>query len=221
MGILTGPYYKYRTYHDWLQQTNTKNINTLTPLFEKLKWVPLFAFIVTFLSAFFSVNYMKTEEFYKKPFWYMLLYSTPVCQIFKLRLFTAWYLAECSCITATLGAYPVVSKPISGKGPSDYEALKQCTKMAPEGIAYNFQTICNIDVYMSSFGPTCRLLIKHWNMTVQYWMVHIIYKRLPFRTAYIRIAVTLCVSSFWHGIHSGYRFQLIDLFTNMNICICV
>ena len=212
IGILTGPYYKYRTYLDWLNDKNSSNINTLTPLIHKLKWVPFFAICFAFLSRFFSIKYVQTDLFYEEPFWYRLFYGTPMFTIFRLRFYCAWYLAESMCITATLGAYPSVSKPMIGKGPSDYKALKSCEKMAPEGISYNFETIYNVNAYICDFGPTCRSGMRFWNMTIQYWLANIVHRRVPFRSSTARMAATIFVSAFWHGIYSGYYLGFFSVF---------
>lgn len=49
-----------------------------------------------------------------------------------------------------------------------------------------------------------REAIKHWNITVQYWLATYIYKRFPYKK--YRTAVTLLMSSVWHGVYAGYYF---------------
>lgn len=45
--------------------------------------------------------------------------------VFRTRLYFAWYLAECMCISSTLGCYPIKSKPRCGNGPTDFEELEK------------------------------------------------------------------------------------------------
>ena len=54
--------------------------------------------------------------------------------------------------------------------------------MAPEGVAYNFEAVRNIDPYGVEFAGTVREVLRTWNMTVQYWMANTVYKRLPFKS---------------------------------------
>ena len=209
IGILTGPYYKYRTYHDMIHETTSNSINTLTPLLQKLKWLPVSAACFFLLSHFFSIKYTLQDEFYDEPFWFRMFYMTPMFTIFRLRFYCAWYLAEAMCITAALGAYPTASKPRIGKGPTDYKALKGCEQSAPEGINYSFETMRNISPYGCEFETTVRTAMKAWNMTVQYWMASIVYKRLPLKSAPLKAAITMFVSAYWHGIHPGYYMSLL------------
>ena len=43
-------------------------------------------------------------------------------------------------------------------------------------------------------------------MTVQHWLVFIVYKRFPVRS--LRTAMVMLVSSLWHGVHPGYYLSL-------------
>lgn len=66
-----------------------------------------------------SFQYTQTEEFYDNPFWFRLFYMMPMFIIFRTRLYMAWILSECMCMTIGLGAYPRASKPKCGQGPTD------------------------------------------------------------------------------------------------------
>lgn len=44
--------------------------------------------------------------------------------------------------------------------------------------------------------------MKHWNITVQYWLAVNIYKRFPNKK--FRTAATMLVSAAWHGVYTGY-----------------
>ena len=47
----------------------------------------------------------------------------PMFMVFRTRLYMAWILAECMCMTIGLGAYPSLSKPKCGMGPTDLKEL--------------------------------------------------------------------------------------------------
>lgn len=44
--------------------------------------------------------------------------------------------------------------------------------------------------------------MKSWNMCVQYWLAVYIYHRIPMKS--LKTAITLLVSSLWHGVYAGY-----------------
>lgn len=67
---------------------------------------------------------------------------------------------------------------------------------------YSFETIHNISPYGADFCTTYREAMKHWNMCIQYWLAVNIYKRFPSKK--YRTAVTMLVSSYWHGVYLGY-----------------
>ena len=43
--------------------------------------------------------------------------------VFRFKLYFAWIMSECVCMVLGLGAYPVLSKPRCGHGPTDLDAL--------------------------------------------------------------------------------------------------
>ena len=43
------------------------------------------------------------------------------------------------------------------------------------------QTVHNIDEWGSDFVPSMREALRCWNMTVQHWLVFIVYKRFPIK----------------------------------------
>ncbi len=49
----------------------------------------------------------------------------PVFFNFRMRMYTGFVLAECSCIAVGLGAYPVKSEPKPGQGPKNLAALEE------------------------------------------------------------------------------------------------
>ena len=100
-------------------------------------------------------------------------------------------------------------------------------------MAYNFETIHNIDEYAAEtydVGYTLTSLIvdkfrsiifllslykqvrgslKSWNMTVQWWLAVNVHRRFPLRA--MRTTVTMLTSAFWHGVHSGYYLSMLTV----------
>lgn len=58
--------------------------------------------------------------------------------------------------------------------------------MAPNAVVYDFETVHNIDEYGCDVTPTVREGMRGWNMTVQYWLAHHVYKRLTFANSQLK-----------------------------------
>ena len=60
IGVLTGPYFKFRTYKDWLVFKNSDNIDTLWFIYKRGKFAPFIIIGYLLLSKFvsFQVNYL-------------------------------------------------------------------------------------------------------------------------------------------------------------------
>jgi len=54
-------------------------------------------------------------------------------------------------------------------------------EQAPNTIAYDFETIHNIDEWKCESALTVKEVLRYWNMSVQYWMATCIYKRIQWR----------------------------------------
>ncbi|XP_071953393.1 lysophospholipid acyltransferase 7-like [Antedon mediterranea] len=203
IGILTGPYYKYKVYRDMIKQTC--DIPTLKPAFNRLKYIVPFGGAYLLLSQYFYINYIREDEFYDNPFWYRYLFMFPVFIVFRLRMFSAWVLSEVVCIFAGLGAYPTQTNPKCAQGPT--KPLPQDSEILSTD--YNFETIHNIDGYMCDTVSTLRDAMRYWNMTVQWWLKNYIYVRCPIKP--LRTSITLFVSAIWHGVHPGYFLSFLTI----------
>ncbi|CAL1548456.1 unnamed protein product [Lymnaea stagnalis] len=213
IGLLTGPYYKYRTYQDWLRLPDNANLNRKQPFLQRVKQLPAIAISFLFFSYFFNIQYVETDEFLDRPFIFRLLYMVPMFIIFRTRLYMAWIMSELMSMTAGLGAYPVKSAPKCGEGPTDYKQLDLCLEDERDGkdCDYNFETIHNIDIYGCELAPMTKQGLRSWNMTVQYWLASYIHRRVPANLKAHRVAITMAVSAFWHGIHPGYYLSFLTV----------
>ena len=123
-GVLTGPYFKLRTYHDFIYSPYPAKVDYFQVAWNRCKYIPLYALVFFALDAYCPVTYALTDEFMTDhSFVYRIFYSNPVFTVFRMRFYVAFILSEMTCIMAGVGAYPSVSKPKSGLGPSDVEAL--------------------------------------------------------------------------------------------------
>ncbi|KAK6170109.1 hypothetical protein SNE40_018584 [Patella caerulea] len=209
IGLLTGPYYKYSVYSYLLKQQNSDKIPTFQPLWEKIKPLPVIMATFFFLSHYLSVEYAKTDEFYERSFLYRLLFMVPMFMIFRTRLYIAWILSECMCMTSTLGAFPIKAKARCGQGPTDLTGLAESEKEEPESLEYDYETVHNLDIYGCELAPKTKDGLKAWNMTVQYWLAAYVHKRVTIKS--LKVTLTMAVSAFWHGIHPGYYLSFLTV----------
>ncbi|KAK3090685.1 hypothetical protein FSP39_013739 [Pinctada imbricata] len=208
IGQFTGPYYRYRTYYDMIHNENTDNVPSIDPAIKRAKDLPLVIVSYLFFSYFFTIEYVKTDEFYLEPFWFRLFYMVPMFIVFRTRLYIAWVLSECMSMMATLGAYPKLSVPKCGKGPTDLKALDESLSKK-ENIEYDYETIHNLSIWGCELGPTTREGLRSWNMTVQYWLAAYCHHRIPRNLKAYRIAITMSVSAYWHGVFPGYYLSFL------------
>ncbi|XP_053998705.1 lysophospholipid acyltransferase 7 [Hylaeus anthracinus] len=209
MGILTGPYYRYRTYWDHLHRPFSKYADPWPLTLYKLKQTACFVVLYLVINELYPTRYVLTDEFAERAFLYRYLYMYPAFLTFKLRMYIGMALAECACQMAGLGVYPVESKPIIGLGPRDYKIIETLST-TPEKLKdaeFNFDTIYNMNVWKLEKCHSTRIAMKSWNACIQYWMGVYVYKRFPYKS--LRTLATFTLSAAWHGWSAGYY-----------ICIC-
>ncbi|XP_028395478.1 lysophospholipid acyltransferase 7-like [Dendronephthya gigantea] len=202
-GLMTGPYYRLTTYVDMLHQT--KPIPTLNVVLQRLKHVPFLAAIYIPLNAYFPVSHLTSMAF-ENHSWgtlYQIAYLIPLFGWFRLRFYIGWLLAESSCLSMALGAYPEECKCRPGQGPTvEFPEDKKIEK-------YDFETIRNIRLWETEFAPTLHKTTKTWNMTVQWWLAQYFYKKFPFKQH--RMWATFLFSAFWHGVRPGYYLTFMSV----------
>ncbi|XP_055382334.1 lysophospholipid acyltransferase 7-like [Condylostylus longicornis] len=205
IGLLTGPYYRYRTYRDYFNTPFRHYADSKNVTIKKLKWCAIYSIIHVITGYIWPINYAMEAEFYEKcSLLYRVFYMCPIYLIFRTRLYVGLILGECVCTSAGFGAYPDESDVARGGGPrKKYLHLKRdCEKLT-----YNFDTVKSMDVYCIETHPTLRETVRHWNICVQYWLAMYIYKRFPSKK--YRQLATFVASAFWHGFHPGFYFCLV------------
>lgn len=200
MGLLTGPFYTFKTYEDMLKRDATK-ISTVIPALMNLKYLPFIAVPYVFLAKYFPTSFLDSDEYLNHPYGivYQLVVLSPTFTHFRWRFYIGWLLAESMCIMAGLGAYPVQCEARPGAGPT-----KPLPSEEDKSTEYNFETVHNINIYNVEAAPTMQRAMKDWNMTIQWWMATYVYKKLPISSKQVRMFLLLFVSAFWHGVHPGY-----------------
>jgi len=206
VGLITGPYYRFST---WRGITNDPWNPAVVPrpgLCSAAAWARA-ARVPAYVTAFLISGYLFPMSNANAPEWhsehgvlYKILYMVPIFFNFRMRIYAGFTLSEVSCIMAGLGAYPASSKPRPGQGPTSTHVKWS------EGEEVNFEAVHNIDEWGSDFVPSMREALRCWNMTVQHWLVFVVYKRFPVKS--MRTTMVMVVSSVWHGVHPGYYLGL-------------
>ena len=120
VGIMTGPYYRYKTFMDCIYHENPELISTVKPALRKLMYFPLIGAVYLFCNTFFPIKHIGSDEYVNHPWGiaYQLAYLVPTFTGFRWRFYVGWLLAEACCITLGLGAYPFDTDPKPGQGPT-------------------------------------------------------------------------------------------------------
>ncbi|KAH8357001.1 hypothetical protein KR200_011893 [Drosophila serrata] len=202
IGVLTGPYYRYRTYRDYFEMPFKTHAPSIEATLEKLKYAVFYCALYLATNYLWPLDYALSDEFYNdRSFVYRLLYVWPTFFTFRARIYTGLTLSECVCTMAGFGAYPDESDPNNGEGPRKrYQHLKRDA----EKHKYNFTTIVNTRVLEVERCWTFREGMKHWNVCVQYWLAVNVYKLFPSKK--YRTGATLLCSAYWHGFRPGHYF---------------
>ncbi|XP_069393678.1 lysophospholipid acyltransferase 7 isoform X2 [Paralichthys olivaceus] len=181
VGIMTGPFFRFQTYVDWLRQPAPLALPGLAPCLQRLKLVPVYGALFLAVNSVFPLAYVRTDDFLDQNYFFRLFYMIAVFFVFRMRFYAAWCGAEAGCISAGLGCYPekALSKP--GGGPTVTYSPDPSVEET-----YDFKTIQNIDCYNTDFCVKVRHGMRYWNMTVQWWLHHYIYPNSPFKAYTLR-----------------------------------
>merc|ERR1740123_682344 len=208
VGLITGPYYRFSTWRGITSDPWNPAVVPRPGLCSAAAWARA-ARVPAYVMAFLISGYLFPMSNAESAVWhsehgvlYKILYMVPIFFNFRMRIYAGFTLSEVSCIMAGLGAYPASSKPRPGQGPSPANTPVKWS----EGEEVNFEAVHNIDEWGSDFVPSMREALRCWNMTVQHWLVFVVYKRFPVKS--LRTTMVMLVSSVWHGVHPGYYLSL-------------
>ncbi|KAI5652014.1 MBOAT, membrane-bound o-acyltransferase family domain-containing protein [Phthorimaea operculella] len=205
VGLLTGPYYRYRTFNDYFYLPFSKYADCAGFTINTLRMAPLYMSLYIAMSNIWPLEYILTEDHNNRSFLYRMMYPWVLFAAFRQRIYSGLTLAESACIAAGVGAYPVEGKNRTGHGPTvGYLKLKQMSEEEASKAQYDFNTMESMEVWNCETCVTLRDSMKVWNKAVQYWVAMVVYKRFPIKV--LKIHAALFVSVIWHGTHAGYFF---------------
>ncbi|XP_077577832.1 membrane-bound acylglycerophosphatidylinositol O-acyltransferase mboat7 [Stigmatopora nigra] len=206
IGVMTGPFFRFQTYSDWLEQSKPLALPSWEPCLNRLKLVPVFGALFLAVNLVFPLAYVRTNDFLEHNFFFRFFYMVVVFFVFRMRFYAAWCSAEAGCISAGLGCYPERAECKPGRGPTVNYSPKSLSEEK-----YDFKTIQNIDCYNTDFCVKVRHGMRYWNMTVQWWLHHYIYPNAPFKSYTLRAGWTMFISAYWHGLHAGYYLSFLTI----------
>lgn len=67
---LSGPFFRYQTYVDWLEQTEPLSLPCKAPCLNRLKMVPVYAAFFISVNFLFPLSYVRTDDFLEHNFFY-------------------------------------------------------------------------------------------------------------------------------------------------------
>ncbi|KAH7711194.1 Membrane bound O-acyl transferase [Aphelenchoides avenae] len=205
-GLFTGPYYTYRTYADALSSPHLTKVPIRGMIMEKVRTLAWSVPILLFMSWLDPVEALRQERITEYRVVTLLVMSAMAFVYLRMRIYSAWMVAETICITAGIGIYPSASRPEPGHGPRDLAALKSAVD--DENTEYNAATIDNLDIPHVENSDGFRSGMRAWNRTVQFWLANFVYRRT---NRAIRMPYTMFISAFWHGIHPGYFLSFLTI----------
>ncbi|KAK6034415.1 MBOAT family protein [Cooperia oncophora] len=198
-GLFTGPYY---TYQMLLDSQDSGLLKKWSPVEEirqrvlRLCWsVPLFVV----LNKLYPLDGLRSDNVWEMSFLQRLLYAAAVFVVFRMRVYSAWAVAESICVTLGIGIYPSDTKPRTVVGPTDLEKYRELKGRFD--VAYDSEAIVNLDIPEIELGDSFRGGIRSWNKSVQSWLALYVHSRV---NRMYRVELTMFVSALWHGTYAGY-----------------
>uniref|UniRef100_A0A914DUR5 Lysophospholipid acyltransferase 7 n=1 Tax=Acrobeloides nanus TaxID=290746 RepID=A0A914DUR5_9BILA len=205
-GLFTGPYYTYQTYYDSIHSPNIPNIPVGKMVKEKIWTLSWSLPLLMLLYVLNPVEILKNEQINNYSFITVMVLSALAFVYLRMRIYSAWMIAESICICSGIGLYPKDCKPEPGHGPRDIDKYKALANK--ENIVYSAEAIDNLDIPHVEASDGFRSGMRAWNRTVQFWLANFVYKR---SNKAIRMPYTMFVSAFWHGIHPGYFLSFLTI----------
>ena len=199
-GLFTGPFYTFKTFIDFTKQPTTamyKNAK-MTIETKKILAILVSGLLHILLPKVTNYKLLITSEYSEIPFYYRLLYPFLFLIEQRLKFYSVWLGAELSFQSLNFGAYPEITTPKPGCGPtSNFDQIN-----TNDGRAISFATIKNIEPVELEKAVSVREMMNRWNLSVKWWLGHYVLRRFPVKP--LRLPVLLFTSAYLHGVKFGY-----------------
>ena len=200
VGLFTGPFYTFKTFIDFTNQPSTLFFKTATYKFKTNKAISMLISALLFFLIPKITNYklLITSEYSDNPFYYRLLYPFLFLLETRFKFYSVWLGAELAFQSLNLGAYPEVTMPKPGCGPTcNFNQINSY-----EGKAISFDAIKNIEPLNLEKAVGVKEMMKYWNLSVKWWLRHYVLKRFPIKS--LRLPVVMLTSAYLHGVQPGF-----------------
>ncbi|CAD5222862.1 unnamed protein product [Bursaphelenchus xylophilus] len=202
-GLFTGPYYTYRTYVDaYDQRFHAQSPHVLDLVKGRLTTLSWSLPILILMNIIAPVQILKTEESGDYNIIVLFILSALLFVYLRMRIYSAWMVAESICIISGIGVYDHSYHSKPGLGPTKMPEIGETAH------GFDANTVDNLDIPHVENSDGFRSGMRAWNRTVQFWLAHFVYKRAP---RSIRLPWTMFVSAFWHGVHPGYFLSFLTI----------
>jgi len=205
--FITGPYYTYQTYCDSLRVSERLDLPIKRLVLGKIRTLLWSLPLLIILSAIDPVERLRSEKLNDYSQIILSIWSGVAFVYLRMRIYSAWMVAESICIFSGIGLYPSSCRSEPGHGPKDTTELEKKLS-GTEEIDFDAETISNLDIPSVEYSDGFRSGMRAWNRSVQYWLATYVYRRTR---RSIRMPYTMLVSAFWHGIHPGYFLSFLTI----------
>ncbi|NXI52192.1 MBOA5 acyltransferase, partial [Chloroceryle aenea] len=156
--------------------------NSFVPALKRLSLGLLFLVTYTLSSLYVTDDYLISDDYMEKPFWFRCGYILIWGKIILYKYVTCWLVTEGVCILVGLG--------YNGKDQSGKPLWDACA---------------NMKVWLYETTPLFTGTIASFNINTNAWVARYIFKRLKFLgNKLLSQALALFFLAIWHGLHSGY-----------------
>lgn len=211
LGLLTGPFYRFSTHRRWVRRPPPPPGRSA--VLQRLRATPMLGGAGLLAARLFPTEGLRGGGFEARPAAVRLLHVAAVFFAFRMRFYVAWLGAEAACLSAAFGGSRKGERAKPGRGPEVGREEEGDDDDERDGTApcWDFSTIRNIDPAGTDFCVRFRDGMRHWNMTVQWWLAHYVHRRAPRNPPALRAACTMLVSAYWHGLHPGYYLSFLSV----------
>ncbi|CAD5217777.1 unnamed protein product [Bursaphelenchus okinawaensis] len=202
-GLFTGPYYSYRTYVDaHVLQFHAQAPHVLDLVKDKLMTLRWSVPLLILMNIIAPVKILQSEDSGDYNIVVLFLLSALAFVFLRMRIYSAWAVAETICIISGIGVYDHSYHSKPGIGPTKEPEVGETAH------GFDASTIDNLDIPHVEHSDGFRSGMRAWNRTVQFWLAHFVYKRSSKK---IRMPWTMFISAFWHGVHPGYFLSFLTV----------
>ncbi|KAI9207900.1 MBOAT, membrane-bound O-acyltransferase family-domain-containing protein [Polychytrium aggregatum] len=178
--FLVGPAFEFRDYQRFIDN------ETSYPSLPSRSWASVkrigiaVIFLVgqTLYGEYFTFNLCLTDEYLLWPAYKRIGYVFVAGFVARFKFYTAWKLAEATCILIGLG--------YSNGG---------------------WRAVENVNFFGLEFAQSPKVFVDNWNQQTTLWLRNSVYTRIAppgSKSTGLATFFTYLTSAFWHGFHPGY-----------------